>query len=109
MYTIKITSDNPEMQEEDLINGIQADGYVLLTYKGGEPCLENIYSLSTEQVSRFFIHNTEGGSILRQAAAISDGYRKACRIKEEDRASRKMSQFTSSIGDLLAAMNKDKK
>lgn len=108
MYTIKITSDNPEMQETDLINGIQADGYVLLTYRDGEPCLENIYSLSTEQVARFFIHNTEGGSILRQAAAISDGYRKACRIRDEDRASRKMSQFSSSIGDLLAAMKKDK-
>lgn len=108
MYTIKITSDNPEMQEEDLINGIQADGYVLLTYKGGKPCLENIYSLTTEQVSRFFIHNTEGGSILRQAAAISDGYRKACRIRDEDRASRKMSQFSASMGDLLAARKKDK-
>lgn len=109
MYTIKITSDNPEMQETDLINGIQADGYVLLTYRDGEPCLENIYSLSTEQVSRFFNLNTEGSSILRQAAAISDGYRKARRIMEEDRASRKMSQFSSSLGDLLAAMNKDKK
>lgn len=108
MYTIKITSDNPEMQEEDLINGIQADGYVLLTFKNGEPYLENIYSLSTEQVSRFFNQNTEGGSILRQAAAISEGYRKACRIREEDRASRKMSQFSSSIGDLLAARKKDK-
>lgn len=108
MYTIKITSDNPEMQEEDLINGIQADGYVLLTFKNGEPYLENIYSLSTEQVSRFFNHNTEGGSILRQAAAISEGYRKACRIREEDRASRKMSQFSSSMEALLAARKKDK-
>ena len=109
MYTIKVTSDNPEMQEEDLMNGIQADGYVLLTFKDGEPCLENIYSLSTEQVSRFFNLNTEGSSILRQAAAISDGYRKACRIRDEDRASRKMSQFSSSLGDLLAAMKKEKK
>lgn len=108
MCTIKITYDNPEMWDEDLENGIQADGYVLLTYKGGKPYLENIYSLSTEQVSRFFNENTEGGSMLRQAAAISDGYRKAYRIMEEDRASRKMSQFSSSIGDLLAAMKKDK-
>lgn len=108
MYTIKITNDNPEMREEELENGIQADGYVLLTYKGGEPYLECIYSLNTEQVSRFFNHNTEGGSVLRQAAAISDGYRKALRIMEEDRASRRMSQFSSSMWDLLAAMNKDK-
>lgn len=104
MYTIKITSDNPEMREEDLENGIQADGYVLLAFKDGKPYLENIYSLSTEQVSRFFNKETVGGSTLRQAAAISEGYRKAFRIMEEDKVSREMPHLKS---DLLTAIIKD--
>jgi len=108
MYTIKITSDNPEMREEDLENGIQVDGYVLLAFKDGKPYLESIYALSVEKVSRFFNQNSNGGSILRQAAAIAEGYRKACRIEEEDEASRKMSQLMSSASklDILAAILK---
>ena len=85
-YVIKIDAENPEMLEDDFKNGIQADGFVLMTIVNGEPNAAYMYKVTTQDVSRFFMTSEGSASILRQAAAIAEGYRKAKQIMEEDNA-----------------------
>lgn len=83
-YTIRVESHNPEFDvSEWLGEGIQADGFLLLTTKDGDPAAECMNGMSVMELAKFFCTNNEVCSILQQAAAIGEGMRKAEKIKAE--------------------------
>ena len=82
-YTIRVESANPEMRNDELINGIEADGYVLLVVRGGKPYCENVSNVNISEMSEFFKVETECAAVLRQAAAIGEGFNYAKRIAKE--------------------------
>lgn len=96
-YRIIVESENPEFQDEDL-NGMEADGFLLLTMKDGKPDVVVLHGMSINDLSEFFVLDDECVSILRQASAIAEGRRRAKEIWLEG----KKSQMTSEIAKKLA-------
>ena len=94
-YTIKVTSNNPEYNVgKKLEDGIEVEGFLLLTIRNGEPHAETIQGMSGMDLTRFFLTDTEVCSVLRQAAVIADGMRAAKKIKDED-------QMRNAVPDLM--------
>lgn len=84
-YIIRAEGTNPEFDtSEDLRQGVQADGFLLLTIRDGKPHMECINGMTVMELARFFGLDTEVCSILRQAAAIGDGFRNAEKVRNED-------------------------
>lgn len=83
-YTIKVESHNPEYDvPKKLREGIQVDGFCLLTTRDGDPDAESIDGMSTLELAKFFCTDNEVCSILQQAAAICEGMRKAEKIRAD--------------------------
>ena len=83
-YTIRVESHNPEFDvSEWLGEGIQADGFVLLITRDGDPAAGSLNGMSVIELAKFFCKNDEVCSILQQAAAIGEGLRKAKKIKAD--------------------------
>ena len=82
---------NPDSQ---LVNGIEADGFIIMTMKGDRPGATIIHSLTTLDLARLFTdEETEGGSTIHQALAIAEGLNKAAEIKKKydrDRTARSL-------------------
>lgn len=66
-YVIRVEGTHPEydVENEDLREGLHADGYLLLTVKDGKPSAQGIMGMSTMALARFFAENTEVCSVLR--------------------------------------------
>ncbi len=83
-YTIRVESHNPEFDVgEQLREGIQADGFLLLTTWDGHPAAQCMNGMSIIELSKFFTLNNEVCSMVQQAAAIGEGMRKAEKIRED--------------------------
>ena len=84
MYTIRVECSSPEFDvPKRLREGIQVDGFCLLTTRDGDPDAETINGMNTMELAKFFCTDNEVCSILQQAAAIGEGMRKAEKIKAE--------------------------
>lgn len=83
-YTIRVESHNPEFDVSKwLKEGVQADGFLLLITRDGDPIVECMNGMSTMELAKFFCTNNEVCSVLQQAAAIGEGMRKAEKIKAD--------------------------
>lgn len=79
---------NPEYApDQELVKGIEADGFLLMTMKDDRPGAVVIHSITTLDLARMLAGDkSEAGSVIRQAMAISEGLLKAEEIKKtEDR------------------------
>lgn len=84
MYTIRVECSSPEFDvPKRLREGIQVDGFCLLTTRDGDPDAETINGMNTMELAKFFCTDNEVCSILQQAAAIGEGMRKAEKIKAD--------------------------
>lgn len=103
-YTIRVESHNPEFDvSEFLREGIQADGFLLLTTLDGDPAAECINGMTTMELAKFFATNNEVCSVVQQAAAIGEGMRKADKIKAE------VERKSGGLDAILQAIAKRKK
>lgn len=109
-YTIRVEGGNPEFDElGDLGEGVQADGFVLLVIRDGKPTDEVINGMTTMDLAQFFCTNTEVCSVLCQAAAISEGMRKASQIREEmDSRNSRMKAFRA-VAEMMKTKFDDEK
>ena len=88
-YTIKVEAGEGCNQEfspdEELREGVNVDGFVLLGLRNGQPGVVVLYGVTTYELATMIGADTsEGGSVIRQAAAIAEGIRKAKEIKQTD-------------------------
>ena len=88
-YTIKVEAGEGCNQEfvpdEELREGVNVDGFVLLGLRNGQPGVVVLYGVTTYELATMIGADTsEGGSVIRQAAAIAEGIRKAKEIKQAD-------------------------
>lgn len=104
-YTIRVESHNPEFDvSERLREGIQADGFLLLTTWDGDPAAECMNGMNTMELAKFFDTGTDACSILRQAAAIGEGMQKAHKIREERALEMKRDKMAKEIAEMVAGM-----
>lgn len=104
-YNIRVECSNPEFQDSELRKGINADGYVLLIVRDGEPCLENMGGVTVMEIARFFGTDTEACSVLRQASAIGDGLRRAREIREETENRKRRDRIAKEIAGKIIGVN----
>ena len=89
MYTIKVEAGEGCNQEfvpdEELREGVNVDGFALLGLRNGRPGVVVLYGVTTMELATVIgTDASEGGSVIRQAAAIAEGIRKAKEIKQTD-------------------------
>ena len=106
MYIIKaelnpVGGGNPEFAPgQELVKGIEADGFVLMTLKEGRVGAIVIHRVTTLELAQMLIGDkTEAGSVIQQAIAISEGLNKAKEIAEEN--SKK--QMARELAEMLKA------
>ena len=100
--TIRNNGDiNPEFDlDKDLKAGIDVDGFLLLTFRNGEPYATSLMSCTTFEVARAIADDmSEGGSAIRQAAAIAEGLQKAKEIYKKDN----MNSAAKALAEMLRA------
>lgn len=103
-YTIRVESHNPEFDvSECLGEGIQVDGFLLLTTLDGDPAAECMNGMSIMELAKFFATNNEVCSAVQQAAAIGEGMRKAEKIKAD------VERKSGGLDAILQAIAKRKK
>ena len=76
---------NPDFApDEKLMNGIQADGFMLLTFADGKPRAKIVMGCSTLELATALAYGEDesDGAIL-QAIAIAEGLKKADAIRKE--------------------------
>lgn len=88
-YTIKVEAAEGCNQDfspdEELREGVNVDGFALLGLRNGHPGVVVIYGVTTMDLATVIgADASEGGSVIRQAAAIAEGIRKAKEIKQQD-------------------------
>lgn len=73
---------NPEYApDKQLQDGIEADGFALLTFKDDRPHCIVVHGVTTLDLARMFANKEdESGSIIWQAIAIAEGLNKAAEI-----------------------------
>ena len=103
-YRITVNSTgngNPEFDpDEKLRNGMDVDGFMLLTFRNGEPHGQILMGVSVYELARgLAIGNTEADSAIRQATVIAEGLRKAEEIEKQDRRDR----HARRLADMLTA------
>lgn len=100
-YTIRAESNNPEFKDSELPDGIQADGFFLVAIRDGKPSMECMNGMTTMDLARFFTTGTEVCSVLRQAAAIAEGMRKADAIRKEEEEQQIRKKIARSFAERL--------
>ena len=77
---------NPEYApDRKLINGIEADGFLLMTMKDDRRDAVVIHDITTMELARMLAgDDSKAASVVRQAMAISEGLLKAEEIKKKD-------------------------
>ena len=91
MYIVKaelnpMVGGNPEFApDQELVKGIEADGFLLMTMKDNRPCSAVVHRLTTLELAMLLAEDkSEAGSVIHQAIAIAEGLRKAAEIKNEN-------------------------
>ena len=76
---------NPEYApDRQLRDGLECDGFLLMTMRGGKPCAVVIMGVTTMDLATMLAdRSSDGGSTIHQAIAIADGLRKAVEIDKE--------------------------
>jgi hypothetical protein len=70
-------------------NGIEADGFLIMTMKDDRPNATTVYGLSTLDLARMLAsERSEAGSVIWEAIAIAEGLIKAKEIHMESRKTR---------------------
>lgn len=87
---------NPEYAPDERLNkGLETDGFFLCTFKDGQPQVTTVMGCTTMEIAMLFAGDkSEAGSVIRQAAALAEGIRKAKEIEQQDDRNR-------SAGELL--------
>lgn len=68
-----------------MVNGIEADGFLLMAMKDDRPSVVTIYGMTTLDLARMLAGDkSEAGSVIRQAIAIAEGLNKASEIAKEE-------------------------
>lgn len=89
-YTIKVEAGEGCNQEfvpdEELREGVNVDGFALLGIRNGKPDgVVVLYGVTVMELATAISTDRSGGSsVIRQAAAIAEGIRKAKEIKQAD-------------------------
>ena len=74
---------NPEYApDKELQDGIEADGFALLTFKDDNPHCIVVHGVTTLDLAKMFANGKESTSIIWQAIAIAEGLNKAAEIAE---------------------------
>lgn len=92
---------NPDFAPDpQMVNGIEADGFLLMAMKDDRPSVVTIYGMTTLDLARMLAGDkSEAGSVIRQAIAIAEGLLKAEEIKKtEDR-----NTMARSLAEMLRA------
>lgn len=78
---------NPEYApDKELRNGMECDGFLLLTWKDGKPHSTVVQNLTVMDMAQIIAHDdSQAGSAVAQAIAIAEGIRKARKICKEFR------------------------
>ena len=81
---------NPEFApEKELADGIQADGFLIMTMVDDLPGVTSVYNLTTMELARVLAsERNEAGSVIWEAIAIAEGLIKAKEIHMESRKAR---------------------
>lgn len=81
---------NPEFApDKKVTDGIQADGFLIMTMKDDRPNNVTMYGLSTLDLARILASNRgEGDSVIWEAIAIAEGLIKAKEIHMESEKKR---------------------
>ena len=103
-YKITIRSNgdiNPEFDlDEALKAGMDVDGFLLLAFKNGAPYATCLMDCSTLEIAEVIAgDNSEGSSVIRQAAAIAEGLQKAKEIYKKDN----MNSVAKELAEMLRA------
>ena len=88
-YIISVNSagnSNPEFDpDERMQKGLDADGFVLMTFRNGDPHGVILMGVTVLEIARLMAADkSEAGSVIRQAIAIAEGLNKAEEIKKQD-------------------------
>ena len=88
-YRITVNSNgnsNPEFDpDEKMQKGLDVDGFLLMTFRGGDPHGVFLMGVTTLEIARSIAGDkSEAGSVIHQATAIAEGLRKAEEIKKQD-------------------------
>jgi hypothetical protein len=77
---------NPDFApDSEMVNGIEADGFLLMTMKDDRPSVVTIYGMTTMDLARMLAGDkSEASSVIRQAIAIAEGLNKAAEIAKEE-------------------------
>ena len=68
-----------------MVNGIEADGFLLMTMKDDRPSVVTIYGMTTMDLARMLAGDkSEACSVIRQAIAIAEGLNKAAEIAKKE-------------------------
>lgn len=81
---------NPEFAPgKELADGIEADGFLIMTMKDDRPYAATMYGLTTLDLARVLANErSEAGSVIWEAIAIAEGLIKAKEIHMESRKTR---------------------
>ena len=76
---------NPEYApDKELQDGLESDGFLLMTMKDGQPAAVVLMGITTLDLARMLAGGSDDGrSVIQQAIAIADGLRKAAEIDKE--------------------------
>lgn len=84
----------------ELATGLEADGFLLITFRGGRRNCVAINGITTMEIAQYIAGDeSEAGSTIRQAIAIADGLRKAVDIAKEERKHK----MARDLADILSA------
>ena len=77
---------NPDFAPvSEMVNGIEADGFLLMTMKDDRPSVVTIYGMTTMDLARMLAGDKfEASSVIRQAIAIAEGLNKAAEIAKKE-------------------------
>lgn len=103
-YRITVNSNgngNPEFDpDEKMQKGLDVDGFLLMTFRGGDPHGVFLMGVTTLEIARSIAGDkSEAGSVIHQATAIAEGLRKVEEIEKKDR----MDRHARRLADMLTA------
>lgn len=70
--------------DQDMIDGIEVDGFILIGFKDGKPMFESMMGITINDISKWIRRQGPGGNKIRAACAIAEGEIRAMEITEED-------------------------
>ena len=70
--------------DEDLMDGVEVDGLVLIGFKDGKAHFETIMGTNLDCISKWIRNQSKSGKLIRAACTIAEGEIRAKEILEED-------------------------